>query len=191
MTESIRYQQLLKGIDKVMQESRSKVDVAEAVNTGYGNDASLFDQDMLPKVFEGMLDRISDQVQQDMKEYLETHKVEQDLLQVEALLQKFEEVRKAEEDLNARDRESAKAALKEAQLPEGVKPADVVQYRAYEILQKEKKRLSEVIGELEEETKELQKLSQEAEKKIHENMQQVEEVSSELDRNADACSTLT
>lgn len=189
---SVRYQQLLKGVDKVLSESRNRLDISTAVKEGYGDDTSIFGgEDMLKEVMEGMLDRVSETVSEDMKLYFQSQNVEEDLLQIEGLLRKFEEVEEAELAINDKDRKSAKESLDKVHLPSGIKPNDFVQQIAYKMMGEEKKRLQEVTASLEEEVLKLEALASETEKSLQRKIRKVEEVSKDLDYTADTCATLT
>jgi len=188
---SIRYQQLLKGIDKVLVESRNKIDVKEAVQQGYGDEASVFGEGQIEGVVEGMLDIVHTRVTQEMTQFMDTEHVERDLVRVEEVLKAFDDEEQAAQEMNDKDRESAKAALEHAQLPAGVKPMDVVKYRAYEIMKEEKEKLTSLIEKYEEETRELDKLVTDAKAKVQSEITKVEDVSKELDRTADVCATLS
>lgn len=188
---SIRYQSLLAGIEKVLTKSRNSLDVSEAIQKGYGDDASVFGgANALQGVMDGMLDRVHDKVTEEMVAHLEHEQIENYLKRVEELVQKVEEVEMAKQAENQADRESARAYLQQAQLPEGVKPMDVLSHRAYQLMLEEQTKLMEMIEKYEEETNELEEVVNEAEAKVQEEMSKVEEVGRELDRAADICSTL-
>mmetsp|Transcript_20834 Transcript_20834/g.30840 ORF Transcript_20834/g.30840 Transcript_20834/m.30840 type:complete len:194 (-) Transcript_20834:3494-4075(-) len=189
---SVRYQQLLKGIEKVLSESRNRIDISATVTEGYGDDASIFGgEDMLKTVMEGMLDRVSETVSEDMKKYFQSQNVEGDLLRIEGLLRKFEEVEEAERAINHEDRDSAKTSLGKVHLPNGVKPNDLVQQTAYNIMKEEKERLQKVAEELEKDVLELETLASEKERNLQRKIMKVEEVSKDLDYTADNCATFT
>ena len=191
LSSSIRYQQLVKGVDKVLVESRNSINVNDAVQTGYGDEASVFGEGQIGKVFEGMLDILHSSVTQDMAKFLDDEHVERDLIKVEEVLIAFDRMEHAMQELNHKDRESARNASTEAQLPDGVKPMDVVKYRAYEIMKDEKEKLTSLIEKYQEETRELEKLVSDAQSNVQSEILKIEEVSRELDRTADVCATLS
>eukprot|EP00545_Synedropsis_sp_CCMP1620_P009904 CAMPEP_0119003948 /NCGR_PEP_ID=MMETSP1176-20130426/861_1 /TAXON_ID=265551 /ORGANISM="Synedropsis recta cf, Strain CCMP1620" /LENGTH=196 /DNA_ID=CAMNT_0006955599 /DNA_START=28 /DNA_END=618 /DNA_ORIENTATION=+ len=189
---SVRYKSLLTGIEKVLSKSRSSLDISQAIQQGYGEDASVFGgAGVLTGVMDAMLDRVHDKVTEEMLAYLQQQGIEQDLSKVEELVQTIEAIEKAQHAENEADRESAKASLQQTQLPEGVKPMDVVNHRAYQLMLEEQTKLTEMICKYEEETKELEEVVKEAEAKVQADMTQVEEVGRELDRAADVCATLS
>jgi predicted nucleic acid-binding Zn-ribbon protein len=100
-------------------------------------------------------------------------------------------VERAMQEMNEKDRDSARAALEQAQLPEGVKPTDVVKYRAHNIIKEERQKLSNLIEQYRDENNELEKLVRDARAKVESEIVKIEEVSKELDRTADVCATLS
>ena len=188
---SIRFQQLVKGIDKVLVESRNKINVREAVQLGYGDEASVFAENQIEVVMEGMLDILQSTVIKDMEAFLLEEKVESDLIKVEEILQAFDTMEQVMKEIQEKDRDSARAALAQAQLPEGVKPMDVVKYRAFQIIQEEKERLLSLIQIYEEETAELEGLVRDAQSTVEQEIVKLEQVSEHLDRTADICATLS
>jgi hypothetical protein len=189
---SVRYQSLLAGIDKVLTKSRESLDLAQVIQQGYGDDASVFGgDDALTGVMDGMLDRVHDKVTDDMVRFLETQSVEEQLIQVEKLVDNIVAIEKAQHAENEADKESAKACLEDAQLPEGVKPMDILNHRAFQLMLEEETKLAELVAQYEGETNELEAVVKEAEQKIEGEMKQVEEVGRELDRAADVCATLS
>ena len=190
-SDSIRYQQLMKGIDKVLVESRRKISVKDAVKEGYGDDASVFGEDQIEEVLEGMLDIVHSSVANEMAKFLETENVENDIIKVEEIMKGFCSVERAMQEMNEKDRDSARAALEQAQLPEGVKPTDVVKYRAHNIIKEERQKLSNLIEQYRDENNELEKLVRDARAKVESEIVKIEEVSKELDRTADVCATLS
>jgi hypothetical protein len=190
-SSSIRYQQLVKGVDKVLVESRNSINVNDAVQAGYGDEASVFGEGQIGKVFEGMLDVVHSSVTQDMAKFLDAEHVERDLIKVEEVLKAFDKMEHAMQELNHKDRESARNASINAQLPDGVKPMDVVKYRAYGIMKDEKDKLTSLIEKYQQEIRELEKLVSDAQSNVQSEILKVEEVSRELDRTADVCATLS
>lgn len=189
-SQSVRYQHLMKGIEKVLVESRNKISVKDAVKEGYGDDASVFGEDQIEGVLEGMLDIVHSSVANEMAQFLQAENVENDIIKVEEILQAFDSMEHAMQEMNEKDRESAKAALEQAQLPEGVKPMDVVKYRAYNVIMEERDKVSNLIEQYRDENNELEKLVRDARAKVESEIVKIEEVSRELDRTADVCSTL-
>lgn len=189
-SQSVRYQHLMKGIEKVLVESRNKISVKDAVKEGYGDDASVFGEDQIEGVLEGMLDIVHSSVANEMAQFLQAENVENDIIKVEEILKAFDSMERAMQEMNEKDRESAKAALEQAQLPEGVKPTDVVKYRAYNVIMEEREKVSNLIDQYRDENNELEKLVRDARAKVESEIVRIEEVSRELDRTADVCSTL-
>ncbi|KAI2502668.1 hypothetical protein MHU86_11793 [Fragilaria crotonensis] len=189
-SQSVRYQHLMKGIEKVLVESRNKIRVKDAVKEGYGDDASVFGEDQIEGVLEGMLDIVHSSVANEMAQFLQAENVENDIIKVEEILKTFDSMERAMQEMNEKDRESAKAALEQAQLPEGVKPTDVVKYRAYNVIMEEREKVSNLIEQYRDENNELEKLVRDARAKVESEIVKIEEVSRELDRTADVCSTL-
>lgn len=189
-SQSVRYQHLMKGIEKVLVESRNKISVKDAVKEGYGDDASVFGEDQIEGVLEGMLDIVHSSVANEMAQFLQAENVENDIIKVEEILKTFDSMERAMQEMNEKDRESAKAALEQAQLPEGVKPTDVVKYRAYNVIMEEREKVSNLIEQYRDENNELEKLVRDARAKVESEIVKIEEVSRELDRTADVCSTL-
>ena len=191
VSSSIRYQQLVRGVDKVLIESRNSIDIKDAIQVGYGDEASVFGEGQIGKVFEGMLDTVHATVTKDMAKFLDAEHVERDLIKVEEVLKAFDRMEHAMQEFNHKDRESARNASADAQLPDGVKPMDVVKYRAYGIMKAEKDKLTSLIEKYQEETRELEKLVSDAQSNVHSEISKIEEVSRELDRTADVCATLS
>jgi hypothetical protein len=190
-SQSVRYQQLMKGIDKALVESRRKISLKDAVKEGYGDDASVFGEDQIEEVLEGMLDIVHASISNEMAQFLEAENVENDIMKVEAILKAFDCMERAVQEMNDKDRDSARAALEQAQLPEGVKPTDVVKYRAYNIIKEEAQKLSSLVEQYRDENNELEKLARDARAKVESEIVKIEEVSKELDRTADVCAMLS
>mmetsp|Transcript_35171 Transcript_35171/g.40108 ORF Transcript_35171/g.40108 Transcript_35171/m.40108 type:complete len:194 (+) Transcript_35171:108-689(+) len=189
---SVRYGQLLKGIEKVLSESRRKLSTSEAVKEGYGDDASIFGgENMLQKVIESMLDRVSETVIENIKVYLQNDHVEQDLLKVEELIQKFKGMEEAVRLINKQDRESTQLALRKALPKLSFKSTDIVRQSTFDIINEEKDQLSYLITELERETRDFEQHTISAEENLQYEISKVEQVSKDLNYTANSCATLT
>lgn len=193
-SSSVRYSSLIKGIDKVLIESRNAIDVEQAVAIAYEKDAQLFGgPQVLIKVMEGMLDRVSDTVTSDMVNYLvkSNKRVEQELQRVEHILSTFSKVQEAQQKCEELDSASAKQALQQVQLPEKVTPMHVVQYRAHQLMLQEQQALKETIQQLEDESNALEEKVTMAESDLKKQVETIEQVGNELDRTADVCSGIS
>lgn len=196
-SSSVRYSSLIKGIDKVLVESRNAIDVEKAVEIAYQKDAQLFGgPEVLIKVMEGMLDRVSDTVTSEMKDYLENTTqrrggVQQELQRVEHILSTFSRAQEAHQQKEELDSASAKQALQQVQLPEKVTPMHVVQYRAHQLMLEEQQALKETIQQLEDESNALEERVTMAESDLKKQVETIEQVGNELDRTADVCSGIS
>jgi hypothetical protein len=187
---SLRFQQLLKGIDKVLVESRKKIDINDAVNQGYGEDSTVFAEGQIEAVIEGMLDSVHFSVTNTMTQYLVAENVEQSLKKVEDIIMSYDLLERSMSELNKRDRESAQLSLTHAQLPIGMKPMDVVKYNAHAIMKSEKSALLQLIEKYNYQANLLDQGIQEVQEQIHSDLENIDILTEELDKAADICSSL-
>jgi hypothetical protein len=184
----MRYEQLLTVIDKALQESRNSFNTEKAIEECYGEDASIFGSATLQKLMDGVIDRVNTKSKGEMLEFLTTQDVENRLKNIEDLIHLFETQEKESQEQEWSDRESAQQALQKAKLVEGMTPQDIVNYHAYQIIQKERDALEKDIMAVEEESRKMEEQIAQAEQAVRENIDHVENVGSKLCKTADACS---
>lgn len=188
MTHTMRYQQLLQVIDKALQESRNSFNTEKAIQECYGEDASIFGSATLQKLMDGVIDRVNTKSKTETLDMLQKQSVEQKLKQIEEIIALFDKKDQAHQSQEANDYESAKQALQNAKLPEGMLPEDICNYRAYQIMKKERDALETELIAVEEETRKMEQQIAQAEQAVKENIANVENVGSKLEQTADACS---
>jgi wobble nucleotide-excising tRNase len=184
----MRYEQLLTVIDKALQESRTSFNTEKAIEECYGEDASIFGNATLQKLMDGVIDRVNTKSKGEMFEFLKTQGVENKLKNIEDLIRLFENQEKESQERELSDRESAQQALQKAKLVEGMTPQDIVNYHAYQIIQKERDSLEAEIVAMEKESHKMEQQIAQAEKAVEENIANVETVGATLCKTADACS---
>jgi hypothetical protein len=184
----MRYEQLLTGIDKALQESRSSFNTEKAIEECYGEDASIFGNATLQKLMDGVIDRVNTKSKGEMLEFLKTQDVGNKLKNIEDLIHLFETQEKEAQEQESSDRESARQALQNAKLLKGMTPQDIVNYHAYQIIQKERNSLEAEIVAVGEESHRMEQQIAEAEQTVKETIAKVETVGAKLCKTADACS---
>jgi hypothetical protein len=186
----IRFQQLMKGIDKVLVESRKKIDITEAINQGYGEDSSVFAEGQIEAVIEAMFDSVYFSVTNAMTQFLVAEHVEQSLKNIEEIIRSYDLLESSMIELNRRDRESARLMLNHAQLPTGINPMDVVKYRAHEIMKIEKGSLLELIEKYDDQTNSLDRAIVNVQGLINMEFEHIDNLTEEFIKAADNCSSL-
>jgi hypothetical protein len=131
---------------------------------------------------------VQEEVLDGMKESLQKKKVEALLLAVERQVQCELKQDALQKGQDAADKESAHAALRDAVLPKGVTPDDIIQVQAYKKLKSERNSLLADIERVEREASELETQRAEQSASVDQCMAQVQQVSKELERSADLCS---
>ena len=191
-SSSHRYSLLLEGLNKVLVESRKKLDIPKAVEIGYGKeDRQVLGATMLEGVMEAMLDRLDQTVEDKLKAYLASTSIEQQLEAMERIMKRLDQVQAATKVLQEHDRTTAQQAATKAQLPLGVTPQIVLQAKAYQLLLQQKQHMEQELTRVETETTELQQKYQQAQARVESQMQQVQQIHHELDRTADVCATIS
>ena len=184
-----RYQHLLTLIENGMQRVKKSLDTPQLVQDSYGEDASVFGgSDMLVDVMDGMIDKIQRTVKDDLTDYLQEQDVSSRLNKVDSIVAKLVESEAKLARADAEDRDSAKEALDETLLPEGVTLEDVLAFRNYERQKNLRDRLLEQLSKVKEEVAELEREQQETQDSVLEYNQHLQEVARELERSADVCS---
>ena len=191
-TVPIRFPLLLRAIDKTLSESRAQVDSREAVRGVYGEDASIFGgEDILEKVLDGMMDNLQKQVKDDMQRAMVDLDVEERLMIVETILQRFEQEALDEREADRRDKESARDALMQVRLPKGVTPLDLVQYHAMQVMQEQRQSMQERLSNVESDVVMLEKEIAALEKETAESVQVLRSTDKAFNNMADVCSTVS
>ena len=172
-----------------MQRVKKSLDTPQLVQDSYGEDASVFGgSDMLVDVMDGMIDKIQRTVKDDLTDYLQEQDVSSRLNKVDSIVAKLVESEAKLARADAEDRDSAKEALDETLLPEGVTLEDVLAFRNYERQKNLRDRLLEQLSKVKEEVAELEREQQETQDSVLEYNQHLQEVARELERSADVCS---
>ena len=143
---------------------------------------------MLVDVMDGMIDKIQRTVKDDLTDYLQEQDVSSRLNKVDSIVAKLVESEAKLARADAEDRDSAKEALDETLLPEGVTLEDVLAFRNYERQKNLRDRLLEQLSKVKEEVAELEREQQETQDSVLEYNQHLQEVARELERSADVCS---
>ena len=193
--ESVRFKLLLQIIQKAMTRTRAQLDLGQIAKDCYGDDLAIFgnndDDNALEKLLESMLDRVDEQVLEGMKDWLEKKKVEELLLSVERDIhrQEQEELRKAQAEQD--DKESAHRALKDATLPKGITPEDLVNLRAYEKMTSERDAMLQEIQQMETETAEFEAQRAKKSALVDQCLSKAKKLGKELEQSADICSMVS
>jgi hypothetical protein len=188
---SVRYECFLTLLNKALSESRKSFDTAKAVKDCYGEDASMFDDNMLVTVIDGMIDKVNDRVKEEMLQILQEKNVRVTLQNLEGILAQLDEAEKAVKQAEQEDQQSARDALETVRLPKDVTPQNVLSYHAFEVMQKERDDLIEELEKVQAETKELEQQQANAKAVVQERVQKIETVAKELERSADMCSMVS
>lgn len=156
---SVRYEKLLKVLNTALVESRRKFNTEEAIEECYGDDASMFDDDagggqsVLATAIDAMVDQVNENVKSNIVAYLEQEEIQEKLASVEAIINRLDANDEAQRQADEEDRQSARNALASVRLPKDVLPNDLIRYRSYKLMEKEREALLEEIAKVEEETK--------------------------------------
>ena len=191
-----------------MTRTRSQLNIPQIAKDCYGDDLSILfgsssssnkDDDnnnnnsdkAVIALFESMLDRVHEEVQQGMTESLEKHKVQELLCSVERCIHQFEQEAAAQKQADDHDKASARQAVLQVSLPEEVTPADLVNLKAYEKMKLERDALEQEIANIEQETAELEAKRMEQSAIVDRSLQNVQKLGKELDQSADLCSMVS
>jgi chromosome segregation ATPase len=184
-----KHQLLLKLIDNGMRRSRKALDSSQLVQESYGDDASVFGgTQMLVGVMDSMLDKVHEQVQQEMSEYIQQEHVKERLEKIESIMHKLEGQEAAQAAAERQDRTSAYEALDATLLPPGVSLEDVLAHQKYEKNKQQRTALEEEWNAVQEEIATLEREEAETQASVQQNLEQMQQVAKELERSADICS---
>jgi len=155
---SVRYDKLLKVLNTALMESRRKFNTEDAIKECHGDDASMFDDDagggqsVLATAIDAMVDQVNDTVKSNIVTYLEQEGIQEKVENIEAIINRLDANDEKQRQADAEDRQSARDALASVRLPKDVLPSELIRYRSYKLMEKERDALLEEIAKVEEET---------------------------------------
>jgi len=139
-------------------ESRRKFNTEDAIKECHGDDASMFDDDagggqsVLATAIDAMVDQVNDTVKSNIVTYLEQEGIQEKVENIEAIINRLDANDEKQRQADAEDRQSARDALASVRLPKDVLPSELIRYRSYKLMEKERDALLEEIAKVEEET---------------------------------------
>eukprot|EP00542_Grammatophora_oceanica_P000968 CAMPEP_0194058746 /NCGR_PEP_ID=MMETSP0009_2-20130614/67120_1 /TAXON_ID=210454 /ORGANISM="Grammatophora oceanica, Strain CCMP 410" /LENGTH=204 /DNA_ID=CAMNT_0038709029 /DNA_START=73 /DNA_END=687 /DNA_ORIENTATION=+ len=188
----VRYDTLIKAIDKTLVKSRERFDSRKTVDTCYGEDASfLGGADLLTRVMDGMMEKVQTSVKDDMNKALEKNGVKAKLEGVESIMNKIRKEKEAADSAEVADQESTAKALSLARRPDGVSPDDVLSFKAYHMLREQHAQLEKEMQRVEEQVKRLQDKLAGGTKSFKEKLRKVEKTGKKVEEIADFCASQT
>lgn len=191
---SVRYERLLQVIAKALKQSRSQFDINKAIQECYGEDANIFQGDngsVLQALLESVLDKTNETVQEDMLVAMRENMVESKLLRLEKIIKQLEAQANQKQQAEENDKATAKQALDEAKLPDGLQPSDIITYRAYQKMLEEKEAMMREIEQVERQVEQLEADKELRSSKVHSQLKVVDQAGKELEKSADVCSTIS
>mmetsp|Transcript_7210 Transcript_7210/g.9366 ORF Transcript_7210/g.9366 Transcript_7210/m.9366 type:complete len:212 (+) Transcript_7210:62-697(+) len=194
--QSIRFAHLQAALNKALIASRDHLDIEATVKEVYGEDASIFgegnanDNNMLRQVFESMLDRIHDEVTEDMSQVLDEEQIKKMLCKLEKVMEKLETEHAMQKQLDELNKQLACQNVEAAKRPKGVDVADVINYMEMEELKGDRDMLQKELLAVEQDIQMLEEQCQEKEvdQRLLEN--KLFQTQQEIEKSADTGSTI-
>jgi len=191
---SRRYRHLLMALEKTLTESKRTLDARSAAAEAFGADTHSFDEDggggkagvdVLADLIHECVDAANDQVREGIAAVLSSNDAAARLALLDQLLDHFEAADQAARDAEESDRASARSAVQDVTLPEGVDAMDVLSYQAYRIKVQERDALLAELASVEAENDSIARQIEKGSALIQDAVQQVEEQGKVLEKTAD------
>lgn len=191
-TNSRRYRHLLMALEKTLTESKRTLDARSAAAEAFGNDTHSFDEDggksgvdVLADLVHECVDTANDQVREGISAVLSSNDAAARLALLDDLLDHFDAADRAARDAEESDRASARSAVQDVTLPEGVDVTDVLSYQAYRIKVQERDALLAELASVEAENDSIARQIEKGSALIKDAVQEVEEKGKILEKTAD------
>ena len=191
-TESRRYQHLLLALEKTLTESKRTLDARSAASEAFGNDTHSFDEDggksgvdVLADLVHECVDTANDQVREGIAAVLQSNDAAARLALLDRLLDHYDRADRTVRDAEESDRASARDAVQDVALPDGVDVMDVLSYQAYRIKVQERDALLAELASVEAENDAIARQIEKGSALIQDAVQEVEGKGKVLDKTAD------
>ena len=191
-TNSRRYRHLLMALEKTLTESKRTLDARSAAAEAFGSDTHSFDEDggksgvdVLADLIHECVDTANDQVRESISAVLSSNDAAARLALLDELLDHFDAADRAEREAEESDRASARGAVQDVTLPEGVDVTDVLSYQAYRIKVQERDALLAELASVEAENDSIARQIEKGSALINDAVQQVEDKGKILEKTAD------
>lgn len=203
---SFRMQYFLKVLEKALKEVVDSVDTDKAVNECYGQDASIFsgktsplredsaeegtsEVNMLSNLIKETIFKINERVKSEIITVLEKEEVNEKLLNLERLLEEFEESEKKHQLMEEKDKKETQEVLDNVlNIPVGLSPLDLIKHHEYKLKLKEKDHLLSEIASLEAETELIEVQIKKGNSIIKTKLEEISEKGEQISRTANICS---
>lgn len=180
-------------LEKTLTESKRTLDARSAAAEAFGSDTHSFDEDgggksgvdVLADLVHECVDTANDQVREGIAAVLSSNDAAARLALLDDLLDHFDAADQAARDAEESDRASARDAVQDVTLPEGVDVTDVLSYQAYRIKVQERDALLAELASVEAENDSIARQIEKGSALIKDAVRQVEDKGKVLEKTAD------
>lgn len=171
-----------------MEKSKSQLDLHQIIHDFYGDDASIFQDDvLLQDLMNNMLQKAHQRVVEQLDVTLKNHGIDEKLANLEFVVSRLDK-----RDADAKQRKeaaiaAARLASQQAKLPPGLSQLSLANYHSYQALLQEESELARQIADVEYVNRTLQETQENLSGRVQARVQEVQAVERDLEGSANMC----